>query len=117
MNFSPAVAGHPGNRVAVTGGAGRLGRTVVAGLREAGHEVLSLDRVPHDDPASQVVDLCDPKAATAVLQDFQPDAVVHLAAIAIPFSAPEATILQTNTLLAFTVVQAALDAGAQKVVV
>lgn len=116
MDFSPAVAG-PGSRVAVTGGAGRLGRTVVAGLREAGHEVLSLDRVPHDDPASQVVDLCDPKAATAVLQDFQPDAVVHLAAIAIPFSAPEATILQTNTLLAFTVVQAALDAGAQKVVV
>ena len=31
-------------RIAVTGGAGRLGRTLVAGLAAAGHELVSLDR-------------------------------------------------------------------------
>ncbi len=36
-------------RIVVTGGAGRLGRSVVAGLREAGHTVISVDR--QADPA------------------------------------------------------------------
>ncbi|MDQ1529232.1 MAG: hypothetical protein QOH77_1022, partial [Actinomycetota bacterium] len=31
-------------RILVTGGAGRLGRSVVAALAGAGHEVLSADR-------------------------------------------------------------------------
>ncbi len=104
-------------RVIVTGGAGRLGRSVVDGLRERGHQVLSVDRAPQDDPSSATADLTDPAAARAVFGDFAPDAVVHLAAIAVPFSAPEPVILQTNTMLAFTVVQAALDAGASEIVV
>ena len=33
------------SRIVVTGGAGRLGRTLVAGLAQRGHEVVSLDRV------------------------------------------------------------------------
>ena len=103
--------------MAVTGGAGRLGRTVVAGLQEAGHEVLSLDRVAHEDAPSVVVDLTDAEATSAALGDFGPDAVVHLAAIAVPFSAPEPTILRTNTMLAYTVVAAAVEAGAREVVV
>ncbi|HEX7537126.1 MAG TPA: NAD-dependent epimerase/dehydratase family protein, partial [Dermatophilaceae bacterium] len=30
-------------RIAVTGGSGKLGRTVVAVLRQAGHDVVNLD--------------------------------------------------------------------------
>ncbi|GAA1430623.1 NAD(P)-dependent oxidoreductase [Microlunatus lacustris] len=117
MDHRDAATPPAPGRVLVTGGAGRLGRTVVAGLRERGHVVLSVDRAPHDDPESAVVDLLDSAATEAVLADFGPDSVVHLAAIAIPFSAPEPVILQTNTMLAWTVLSAAVDAGVAKVVV
>src|SRR3954470_3907995 len=109
MGPSDNGANAPGSRVVVTGGAGRLGRSVTSGLRAAGHLVLSVDRVPHADATSAVVDLTDPDAAHRVLRDFSADAVVHLAGIAVPFSAPERTILTTNATLAFTVAQAAVD--------
>ncbi len=105
-------------RIVVTGGAGRLGRSVVAGLRSAGHRVVSVDRVVDPtDPDSRQADLLDPGAARSALEDSEAEAVVHLAAIATPFSAPEPVILQTNTMLAFTVVQAAIEAGVGRVVV
>jgi UDP-glucose 4-epimerase len=104
-------------RVLVTGGAGRLGRTVVTGLRERGHTVVSVDRAASDDPGSLVADLTDAAATEAVLAEVRPEAVVHLAAIAVPFSAPEPVILRTNTMLAWTVLSAAVAAGVQKVVV
>lgn len=116
-NLQDGGRGASGDRMAVTGGAGRLGRSVVAGLRAAGYEVLSLDRAPHDDPSAVVVDLTDAAATTRVLQAHRPDALVHLAAIAVPFSAPEPTILQTNTMLALTVTSAAVEAGVTRVVV
>ena len=34
----------PMSRIVVTGGSGRLGRTLVSGLAERGHEIVSLDR-------------------------------------------------------------------------
>lgn len=107
----------PASRVLVTGGAGRLGRSVVAGLRERGRTVVSVDRAPHEDPGSLVADLTDAAAAEAVLAEVRPDAVVHLAAIAVPFSAPEPEILRTNTMLAWTVLSAAVAAGVGRVVV
>jgi nucleoside-diphosphate-sugar epimerase len=105
------------SRVVVTGGAGRLGRSIVAGLREAGHAVLSVDRQVDDDPDSAQADLLDPAAAQAVMADFAAEAVVHLAAIATPFSAPERQIFHTNTTLAYTVVEAAIAVGVQRVIV
>lgn len=105
-------------RVTVTGGAGRLGRSVVAGLRAAGHQVFSLDRqADHTDADSRQVDLLDPAAAETVLAACAAEAVVHLAAIATPFSAPEPVILQTNTMLAHSVSSAAVAAGAERVIV
>ena len=38
------------SRIVVTGGAGRLGRSLVAGLVDAGHELVSLDRDVSDAP-------------------------------------------------------------------
>ncbi|HET9874084.1 MAG TPA: NAD(P)-dependent oxidoreductase [Propionibacteriaceae bacterium] len=105
------------SRVVVTGGSGRLGRSVVAGLRDAGNTVLSVDRQPDTDPNSAVADLLDPAAAKSVLADFGAEAVVHLAAIATPFSAPERQILATNTMLAFTVAEAAVEVGVHSVIV
>lgn len=110
------------SRIFVTGGAGRLGRSVVAGLAQAGHEVVSVDRdaVPAGLLPAGVVqetaDLLAPGEALRLLRGARPDAVIHLAAIAVPFSAPEDVIFATNTRLAFAVISAATELGVGKIV-
>jgi len=100
------------SRYVVTGGAGRLGRSVVAVLREAGHEVVSVDR----DGADTDLDLLDAEATRALFAEVRPDGVVHLAAIAVPFVAPDAETYATNTALAFSVLDASLAAGVDRVI-
>ncbi|KQR02812.1 oxidoreductase [Arthrobacter sp. Leaf141] len=110
------------SRIFVTGGSGRLGRSVVGGLAAAGHHVISVDRdaVPADQlPAGvdqETADLLAPGEAARLIRETRPDAVIHLAAIAVPFSAPEDVIFATNTRLAFAVVSAATDAGVHRIV-
>ena len=107
------------SRVVVTGGAGRLGRSVVAVLSEAGHEVHSIDRGTAPDlPAHQTVhDLGDVDSTARLLAGVAPDAVVHLAAIAVPGSAPDSRIFAVNTALAFSVLEGARLAGADRCLV
>lgn len=100
------------SRYVVTGGAGRLGRSVVAVLREAGHEVVSVDR----DGADTDLDLLDAEATRSLFAEVRPDGVVHLAAIAVPFVAPDAETYATNTALAFSVLDASLAAGVDRVI-
>jgi nucleoside-diphosphate-sugar epimerase len=103
------------SRIFVTGGSGRLGRSVVAGLAAAGHQVISVDR--DAVPAAQLpggveqrtADLLAPGEAERLLRETAPDAVIHLAAIAVPFSAPEDVIFSTNTRLAYAVISAATE--------
>ncbi len=109
------------SRILVTGGAGRLGRTLVAGLRGAGHDLISIDRAESDAAelagARQIVlDLTDADATARTLAGLDADAVIHLAAIAVPFSAPEDVILRTNAALAVSVLGGAVAAGIPKVV-
>ncbi|WP_167132708.1 NAD-dependent epimerase/dehydratase family protein [Paramicrobacterium chengjingii] len=103
--------------VAVTGSAGRLGRSVVAVLRESGYDVTSIDRtIPDGETNGRAVDLTDGAEAAAVMAEVKPEAVIHLAAIAVPFSAPEDQILRTNVALAHNVFGSAIEAGARTVV-
>lgn len=110
------------SRIFVTGGSGRLGRSVVAGLAQAGHEVISVDRdaIPADQLPAGVVqetgDLLAQGEALRLLRETRPDAVVHLAAIAVPFSAPEDVIFATNTRLAYAVISAATELGVGRIV-
>lgn len=109
------------SRIVVTGGAGRLGRSLVAGLAAAGHELVSLDRAVSDAAelagVTQIaVDLTDADAAARVVVESRADALVHLAAIAVPFSAPEDVILRTNATLALNVLSAGVAAGVSKMV-
>lgn len=110
------------SRIFVTGGSGRLGRSVVAGLAQAGHEVVSVDRdaIPAEQLPTGAVqhtaDLLAPGEAERLLRETNPDAVIHLAAIAVPFSAPEEVIFSTNTRLAYAVISAATDAGIPKII-
>ena len=102
------------SRVVVTGGAGRLGRSVVETLAAAGHEVVSIDRSEIvGSPARQLsVDLLDAAAATAAFAEIRPDAVVHLAAVAVPGALPDPEIFDINTRLVWNVLEASLGCGA-----
>ncbi len=81
-------------RILVTGGAGFIGSALVRLLvRESSHEVLNLDKLTYagspttvaevaDDPRYGFVqaDICDGDRVAAVLREFDPDTIVHLAA-------------------------------------
>ncbi|MDD7928759.1 NAD-dependent epimerase/dehydratase family protein [Microbacterium thalli] len=108
-------------RIVVTGGGGRLGRSLVAGLVAAGHHVVSFDRATSAAAelrgADQVaIDLLDAEQTAAALRAQRADAVIHLAAIAVPFSAPEDVIIRTNSALAVSVLGGAVAAGIPRVI-
>jgi UDP-glucose 4-epimerase len=67
-------------KVLVTGGGGFLGRSVVAGLAAAGHEVVSADL----RPPSVVMDVTSESAVSSVIGEVRPEVVVHLASIVTP---------------------------------
>ncbi|MGO3146458.1 MAG: NAD-dependent epimerase/dehydratase family protein [Leucobacter sp.] len=106
-------------KVLVTGGSGRLGQAVVSHLHSLGHEVVSVDRRPeHSFPATirQIhADLSTPGEAWSIISSERPEAVIHLAAIAIPFSAAESEIYRTNVITTFSVLEAATGCGVQMV--
>lgn len=114
-----APAGRP-RHVVVTGGAGRLGRSVVDALLAGGDRVTSVDRSPgpaepgREGLATVEHDLVDGPATGELFRTLAPDAVVHLAAIAVPFSAPEQRIYAVNTQMAHSVLEAARLAGADR---
>ncbi len=107
-------------RTLVTGSAGRLGRSLVTTLAQAGHEVIGVDATagtPDEAAATLPADLSDLGETYDVMARFRPDAVVHLAAIATPFSRSDGLTFRTNTHLAFNVCQAASELGVGRVVV
>ncbi len=101
------------SRYLVTGGSGRLGTSVVAALAHAGHDVVSVDREPSPLVAGEQValDLLDGDAASALVAELRPHGIIHLAAIAVPFTAPDPVMFATNTSLAMNVLAAAVAAG------
>ncbi|MCH7232052.1 NAD(P)-dependent oxidoreductase [Glycomyces sp. L485] len=111
------------NRVAVTGGSGKLGRAVVRDLVEHGWEVVNLDRIPSPDSLAPFtkVDLTDYGQAVEVLTRIDDrydrvDALVHLAAIPAPGQYANAETFRNNMLTTFNVFQAARLAGIKNVV-
>lgn len=108
------------SRVLVTGSAGRLGRSVVTTLAAAGHEVIGVDSAPgtpEEAAAELPADLTDLGEAHSVITRFRPDAVVHLAAIAVPFGRTDATTFRVNTQLAFNVCAASVALQVPELVV
>lgn len=71
-------------KVLVTGSAGLIGRWTVAGLVEAGHEVIGLDKIEppieFSGRCSYTCDILDTPRLKAVFQECHPEAVIHLAA-------------------------------------
>lgn len=103
-----------GARVAVTGGAGRLGRLITRDLRAAGHDVVGLDRTPPaDDTAFIQGSILDADALATAFTGA--DAVVHTAALLTRGNAPP-DIFEVNTRGTWNVFDAAVRAGVKRVV-
>ncbi|MDQ6698240.1 MAG: NAD-dependent epimerase/dehydratase family protein [Actinomycetota bacterium] len=97
-----------GRRVLVTGGAGFIGRHVVAELASEGARVRVVDLEPHPDPETDSVvgDIADPDVLGAALEGGF-ESIVHLAAVTSVLRSmeqPELTfrtnVIGTNALLA-----------------
>jgi nucleoside-diphosphate-sugar epimerase len=114
-------------RIAVTGGSGKAGRAVVHDLREHGHDVLNIDRVPSPESYSPDApipylhaDVTDFGQALEALSGGETlpgiEAVVHLAAIPSPAHATPDQVFRTNTTSTHAVFAAAARLGLQRVV-
>ncbi|MFJ6536525.1 NAD-dependent epimerase/dehydratase family protein [Paenarthrobacter sp. NPDC091711] len=108
-------------RIAVTGGSGKLGRSVVRRLTQDGHQVLNMDCAGTRGKGYVNVDLRNYGQVLDVIlglddQHSGLDAIVHLAAIPAPGLAPDAAIFENNMVSTYNVFQAARRAGIKKVV-
>ncbi|NUT59197.1 MAG: NAD(P)-dependent oxidoreductase [Agromyces sp.] len=107
-------------RIAVTGGSGKLDRTVVRTLRDEGNEVVNLDQQGDRESVTRV-DLTDYGQvidAIAGVDDRHAgvEAIVHLAAIPAPGIVSDVATFHNNMLSTFNVFQAARRLGITRIV-
>jgi UDP-glucose 4-epimerase len=112
-----------GMRIALTGGSGKLGRTAVRVLREAGHDVTSLDITGIRGPGFLQVDLTDYGQVIDALAGVRDgattagyDAIVHLGAIPAPGIRSDVATFENNILSTYHVFQAARTLGIRNIV-
>jgi len=108
-------------RIVVTGGSGKLGRSVVQRLTDEGHEVLNLDRAGEKSPRLVLIDLKDYGQVVDAILGIDDrhtgfDAIVHLGAIPAPGLVPDVATFNNNMLSTYNVFQAARRAGIKKLV-
>lgn len=103
-------------RVVVTGGSGRLGRSVLHALTERGHHVVNADLQPSGGVEFICADLRNAGDAYHAITYASAEALVHLAALTVPFQHLEQILLSTNVSTTFNVFQAAYDLGVRTVV-
>ena len=113
---------HERMRIAVTGGSGKLGRTVVSSLRDHGHLVVNLDQSGERGSGFVRIDLRDAGQVLDALTGIDEqapegfDAVVHLSAIPAPGLATNTATFQNNLLSTYNVFNAAIKAGITNIV-
>ncbi len=103
-------------KILTTGGSGTIGGYVLRELIQAGHSVTSYSRTaPRIDGAAFIQgDIMDPNALARACQGH--DAVIHLAAVPGPGRATPAQLININVVGTANVLEAALQAGIDKVV-
>ena len=103
-------------KIAITGGSGKLGRYVVDLFRDKA-DVTVIDIMPPEQPGVRFVeaDILDFHALEAAFADHE--AVIHLAAIPNPRTAPADITFNTNVQGTWNTLQAAEIAGVRRVAV
>ncbi len=105
-------------KIAVTGGSGRIGSTIVRLAVADGHEVVSLDRVnPTGDlpPGVEFV-LAEATDYDALVAAFAGcDAVIHMAAIPSPGRHPDHVVHNNNVVGSYNALRAAAEHGILRV--
>lgn len=105
-------------KVLLTGAAGGVGKIAAKGLHDMGAEVIGFSRTPvevegvSDFRAGNVTDY---ETLKKVMQDC--DEVVHLAAVHMPFDAPEQELFQINVGGTFNIFKACSELGIKRVTV
>src|SRR5690349_6642992 len=106
-------------RIAVTGGGGELGRTLIPYLVDHGHTVVSIDRGAPPGPPS-------PNRPTSVVADTRDfgqfvasvrgcDALIHLAAHRSPLGMIDRVVYADNTVSSYNALSAAATLGINRV--
>ena len=110
-------------RIALTGASGKLGRTALSVLREAGHDVTAIDVVGARRQGFLRVDLTDYGQVIDALAGVRDgstsapyDAIVHLAAIPAPGIQSDVATFENNILSTYHVFQAARTLGITNIV-
>jgi nucleoside-diphosphate-sugar epimerase len=107
-------------RIAITGGGGELGRTLIPYLLEQGHSAVNVDRAP---PALHLQPMPRPEFIVADTRDFGQvvagirgcDALIHLAAHRSPLNHPDHVVYGDNTLSSYNALSAAATLGIKRV--
>ncbi|TFD54593.1 NAD(P)-dependent oxidoreductase [Cryobacterium frigoriphilum] len=108
-------------RIAVTGGSGKLGRSVVTRLIADGHHVINFDRFGTRGAGFLSIDLGNYGEVVDALHGVNDvidgfDAVVHLGAIPAPGIRPDVATFHNNMNATYNVFQAARRAGIKRIV-
>ena len=104
-------------KLAITGGAGGVGREITAQALARGDEVVSIDRAgpfAAQEGLRQVhADIADYDAMVAALAGC--DAVIHMAAIPFPFQDPDHVVHNNNVVGSYNVMRAAIEVGIRRI--
>ena len=104
-------------KIVITGTAGRQGPYTVKHFLEHGYEVLSTDIVKPAEVLTRHVtaDITNLGEVYGLLNGA--DAVVHLAAIPVPYTYPNEVVFNNNVMATYNVLEAAAGLGIKKVVI
>lgn len=107
------------DKVAVTGGNGKIGTAILAHLKEWGYETVNLSRGKRDEEVSdeyRTTDLLDAGEVYGSLAISDADAVVHMGTIPGPTNHPGHVTYESSAMSAYHVLEASYDLGLESVV-
>ena len=104
-------------RIAVTGGSGDMGRSLIPYLLEQGHTIVSIDRaLPATYMPGANFLIADTRDFGQLIASIRGcDALIHLAAIRAPLNYPDPVVYADNTISSYNALSAASTLGIKRV--